>query len=253
MMDSSAPKRGFVFIDLVNFLCYIVGRTYILQTNRRNVMNKKSGEFLPVIPSNTFPDLERDDRYPGFRWISSSSSEDSWVSIDSSNEHVLEVKGKMYRSELNGEAVLKQDVVVVLRGKEVDLYESLQWLDAFRGHPSIGLGAAIVAFSTLTLLSLFQGVALSFVWSPFESVWLNVPTAFATAFFLSFLEILTYDYLAYEYIKKRAKYTSLEIVRKLVDERPENGKEYVRQLLTNLTKANCSDRANVANQLLRLL
>ncbi len=208
------------------------------------------GEFLPV---KTEGESGVKYRYSGYRWIHSGSDDISFEKEDGSGLEIVEVLGKPKSEVKDGQRILKQRTICVLKDEEAPLYEMLQWDNPWRHHFAVGMGywlRSIVAFFILIAL---QFVAMNFiapeVGNSLLSGFMTVVSALAICAALSVFEIALFWITKPWHFPKMIK--TIFFVRSLARRSGRKVSYYADILEIISHEANCSDRASAAGKLLK--
>ncbi len=208
------------------------------------------GEFLPV---ETEGENKIGSRYPGYRWIHSSFDDIGFEKEDGSGFEIIEVLGKPKPEVKDGQRILKQRIICVLKDEEASLYEMLQWDDPWRHHLAVGMAYLFRSAIAFFILIALQFVAMSFMVSAagnsLFSGFIAVVSALIVCAVLSALEIALFWITKPWHFPKIIK--TILFIRSLSRRSGRNIGYYADMLKVISREANCSDRASAAGKLLK--
>lgn len=207
-----------------------------------------------------FSDLREDDdgwidltdteskKYPGFKLVSECSAETVFTN---GRDEIVEVYGEQKSIMKNGQPVLVQDGVAVLRESDAELYWKLQWLDWWRWHGDVAMTKFFLS-AVIGILLFIAGVFIgSWVfWPPSFSGWiLIVLGAFLSAAVITVGMPLCWSFL-------RIIYGIIDVwvtTRKNIYKHPDKNRAYYKQLFRTLSGAHDRDKARAARLMAKLI
>ena len=206
----------------------------------------KGARFLPV----DTPDAHdpRKTPPPGYKWYMT-GDEGIFYQNDVGEQYIV-VLGERYLVTANGDHRLKQDIAAVVQGPDANIYGSLQWKDAYRGHPSILMGKQLIA-RMLSIGCTILAVLAGGYFIPLDGLpWVITVAVTGVVTFLA--TIFGFTFWFFSFGSRRKELLAAMRTKKLIRAQMANGvsADHYIDLMSRLMHASSRDKAAAAAEVL---